>query len=437
MTGVSRQPGTAGETLTELEHAAAADAGSKNGFGAGAMIACDRLVRIYTVEGIEVQALQGLDLVIWPGELTALVGASGSGKSTLLNILSGLDRPTAGQVLVAGHDLLLMKGKERLAYRRQTVGFIWQQTGRNLLSYLTAAENVALPMRFAGTRRGLRQARAADLLGLLGVARCADRYPGQMSGGEQQCVAIAVALANQPQVVLADEPTGELDTGTAAHVFAALRTANAESGVTVLVVTHDTAVSAHVQRTIAIQDGRTSTEVLRQHQAAGGGAADDPGGSAGTDGGEEFAVLDRAGRLQLPRDFTDVLGMRDRVRLALEADHIAVWPGARNAAADSGGAGGDSHDDSGLAGGARRSLDSGTLDGVAHHGGGLDSGGLDGGAHDGGGLDGGAHDGGSLSGGAPDSGGAHGGSDNDGGAHRRGAHRRGTHGAPARRQEET
>jgi putative ABC transport system ATP-binding protein len=414
MTGVSRQPGTAGETLTELEHAAAADAGSKNGFGAGAVIACDRLVRIYTVEGIEVQALQGLDLVIWPGELTALVGASGSGKSTLLNILSGLDRPTAGQVLVAGHDLLLMKGKERLAYRRQTVGFIWQQTGRNLLSYLTAAENVALPMRFAGTRRGLRQARAADLLELLGVARCADRYPAQMSGGEQQCVAIAVALANQPQVVLADEPTGELDTGTAAHVFAALRTANAESGVTVLVVTHDAAVSAHVQRTIAIQDGRTSTEVLRQHQAAGG-AADDPGGSTGADGGEEFAVLDRAGRLQLPRDFTDVLGMRDRVRLALEADHIAVWPGARIAAADSGGAGGDGHDGGGLAGGAH------------------DGGSLSGGAHDGGSLSGGAHDGG-----GDDDGGTHdGGSDNDGGTHRRGAHRRGTHGAPARRQEET
>jgi ABC-type lipoprotein export system ATPase subunit len=439
MTGVSRQPGTAGETLTELEHAAAADTGSKNGFGAGAVIACDRLVRIYTVEGIEVQALQGLDLVIWPGELTALVGASGSGKSTLLNILSGLDRPTAGQVLVAGHDLLLMKGKERLAYRRQTVGFIWQQTGRNLLSYLTAAENVALPMRFAGTRRGLRQARAADLLELLGVARCADRYPAQMSGGEQQCVAIAVALANQPQVVLADEPTGELDTGTAAHVFAALRTANAESGVTVLVVTHDAAVSAHVQRTIAIQDGRTSTEVLRQHQAAGGGAADDPGGSAGTDGGEEFAVLDRAGRLQLPRDFTDVLGMRDRVRLALEADHIAVWPGAQIAAADSGGAGGDGHDGgSGQAGGASRSLGGGGQAGGAHDGSSLSGGAhdgssLSGGAHDGGGdNDGGAHEGGGLAGGAHDGGG-----DNDGGTRRRGTHRRGAHGAPARRQEET
>jgi ABC-type lipoprotein export system ATPase subunit len=361
MTSVGRRPGAAGETLTELERAAAADTGSKDGFGAGAVIACDRLVRIYTVEGIEIQALQGLDLEIRPGELTAVVGASGSGKSTLLNILSGLDRPTAGQVVVAGHDLLLMKGKERLAYRRQTVGFIWQQTGRNLLGYLTAAENVALPMRFAGTRRRPRQARAADLLGLLGVARCSDRYPAQMSGGEQQCVAIAVALANQPQVVLADEPTGELDTSTAAHVFAALRTANAESGVTVLVVTHDAAVSAHVQRTIAIQDGRTSTEVLRQRAPGhgrgidgGAGDADGAGGGAtadgGSDGAEEFAVLDRAGRLQLPRDFTDSLGMRDRVRLALETDHIAVWPGALSGGAD----GGSGNDGSGNDGGAHR-----------------------------------------------------------------------------------
>jgi hypothetical protein len=219
-----------------------------------------------------------------------------------------------------------------------------------------------------------------------------------------------VALANQPQVVLADEPTGELDTGTAAHVFAALRTANAESGVTVLVVTHDVEVSAHVQRTIAIQDGRTSTEVLRQRSAADGDGTDGAnGGAAGStvaDGGEEFAVLDRAGRLQLPRDFTEVLGMRDRVRLALETDHIAVWPGARSAAADGGGQAG------GVPGG-------GPPGGGAHDGG--PPGG--GGAHSGGG----AHDGG----GSFDSDG-----DTDGGAHRRGAHRRGTPGAPVRRQEE-
>jgi ABC-type lipoprotein export system ATPase subunit len=382
MTCAGRRPGEAGtgSTLAELEQAAAAGTPGQGGigqggigaggFGAGAIIACDRLVRIYTVEGIEVQALQGLDLVIRPGELTAVVGASGSGKSTLLNILSGLDRPTAGQVVVAGHDLLLMKGKERLAYRRHTVGFIWQQTGRNLLSYLTAAENVALPMRLAGVRRQARQARAADLLGLLGVARCGDRYPAQLSGGEQQCVAIAVALANQPRIVLADEPTGELDTDAAAHVFAALRTANAESGVTVLVVTHDAAVSAHVRRTIAIQDGRTSTEVLRQAAPARGRAADGNdadgiglggtgtdgtgrGSGGGDDGAEEFAVLDRAGRLQLPRDFTDSLGMRDRVRLALETDHIAVWPGTPDSGPD------EDHRHDGGTGGGLTSHDTG------------------------------------------------------------------------------
>jgi ABC-type lipoprotein export system ATPase subunit len=311
------------QSLAQLERAAAAAPVKGGGFGAGSVIACDRLVRVYSVEGIEIQALQGLDLFVAPGELTALVGASGSGKSTLLNILSGLDRPTAGQVLVDGHDLLTMKTKERLEYRRRTVGFIWQQTARNLLPYLTATENIELPMRFAGTGRHARRARAAELLGLLEVADCADRYPAQMSGGEQQCVAIGVALANQPQVVLADEPTGELDSVTADHVFSALRTVNAESGVTILVVTHDAAVSGQVRRTIAIRDGRTSTEVMRP-------AGD---GRAAGEGAEEFAVLDRSGRLQLPQEFTDALEMRQRVRLALQADHIGVWPASPGTAA--------------------------------------------------------------------------------------------------------
>jgi len=313
VTDTSRTP----SSLSQLEQAAMADR-STNRSDLDAVILCDRLVRIYTVEGIEIQALQGLDLVVRPGELTALVGASGSGKSTLLNILSGLDRPTAGQVIVDGHNLLTMKPPERLAYRRRTVGFVWQQTSRNLMPYLTGAENVTLPMRLAGMGGRQRRARAAELLGVLGVARCADRYPGQMSGGEQQCVAVAVAMANQPRVILADEPTGELDTATAAHVFGALRTANAESGVTVLIVTHDHDVSAHVERTIAIRDGRTSTEVLRD------GRPDDGTGSGRA---EEFAVLDRSGRLQLPREFTTALGLRDRVRLALEPDHVGVWPG--------------------------------------------------------------------------------------------------------------
>ena len=232
-------------------------------YGAGSLILCDRLVRIYTAEGIEVQALQGLDLLVGTGELTALVGASGSGKSTLMNILAGLDSPTAGGVRVAGHDLASMTARQRLAYRRSVVGFIWQQTARNLLPYLTATQNVELPLRLAGTGRPTRRKRAAELLELLSVAHCAGRRPDQMSGGEQQRVSIAVALSNSPSVLLADEPTGELDSATAASVFGALQTANSELGVTVLVVTHDPAVSSMVRRTIAIRDGRTATETLR------------------------------------------------------------------------------------------------------------------------------------------------------------------------------
>ena len=297
----------------------AAEAGrSRTSYGEGALIMCDRLVRIYAAEGIEVQALQGLDLLVAEGELTAVVGASGSGKSTLMNILAGLDSPTAGRARVAGHDLGLMTPRDRLGYRRAVVGFLWQQTARNLLSYLTAEQNVTLPMRFAGLPRRARARRAAGLLAMLGLAGCAGRRPAELSGGEQQRTAIATALATQPRVLLADEPTGELDSATARDVFAALQLANAELGVTVLVVTHDPAVSAEVRRTIAIRDGRTSSETLRHDTADEHGRA--------TRQAVEYAVLDRAGRVQLPREMTEALGMQDRVRLHQDADHIGVWP---------------------------------------------------------------------------------------------------------------
>ena len=303
-------------TASELDALRVDAARGHADWGAGALIVCDRLVRIYIAEGIEVQALQGLDLVVDAGELTALVGASGSGKSTLMKILAGLDAPTAGGVRVAGHDLAAMTARQRLSYRRAVVGFIWQQTARNLLPYLTGLQNVELPLRLAGSRRGARRQRSGELLDLLGVPHCAGRRPDQMSGGEQQRVAIAVALANSPAVLLADEPTGELDSVTAESVFGALQTANRELGVTVLVVTHDPAVSSMVRRVIAIRDGRTSTETLRH--SAGDGSGD---GHA-----VEYAVLDRAGRLQLPLEMTEALGMRDRVRLEPEPDHIGVWP---------------------------------------------------------------------------------------------------------------
>lgn len=254
------------------------------------------------------------------GELLAVVGASGSGKSTLLNILAGLDVPTAGMARVAGYDLLRMSAKQRLHYRRTVVGFVWQQTARNLLPYLTARENVELPMRLARRVTGRRaRARAGELLELTGVAHCADRRPEQMSGGEQQRVALAVAVANDPEVLFADEPTGELDEATGAEVFTALRTLNAELGVTILVVTHDPTVAGQVQRTVSIRDGRTASEVRRTTRIGADGRAELVA--------QEYAVLDRAGRLQLPAAFVEQLQMRDRVRLSLAADHVQVWPG--------------------------------------------------------------------------------------------------------------
>ncbi|KIR65737.1 ABC transporter ATP-binding protein [Micromonospora haikouensis] len=285
-------------------------------------IVCDGLVRIFKTDGVEVVALQGLDLVIDRGELVAIVGASGSGKSTLLNILSGLDAPTAGIARVAEYDLLAMSARRRLSYRRRMAGFVWQQTGRNLLPYLTALENVELPMRLAGrrSRRGRRE-RARELLDLVGVGHCADRRPAQLSGGEQQRCAVAVAVANDPEVLFADEPTGELDEATGAEVFAALRQINAELGVTVVVVTHDHAVATQVRRTVAIRDGRTASEVRRTARIGADGSTELVS--------EEYAVLDRAGRMQLPESFVDALALRDRVRLTLEPDHVEVRPGDR------------------------------------------------------------------------------------------------------------
>lgn len=310
-------------SLEELERRATATGPA---YGEDALIVCDRLVRVFQADGVEVQALQGLDLLVRPGELTALVGASGSGKSTLLNILAGLDTPTAGRATVAGCDLLGMDARARLRYRRDTVGFVWQRTSRNLLPYLTAEQNVLLPMRLRGggprgrRARATRTARSHELLDLLGVADRAALRPAQLSGGEQQRVAIAVALANGPSVVFADEPTGELDSATAAQVFAALRRANEELGTTVVVVTHDRAVSSEVNRTVSIRDGRTSTETLRHTRTGEDGAA-----STVT---REYTTIDRAGRLQLPQEFTEPLAIRDRVLLELRPDHIEIRPDA-------------------------------------------------------------------------------------------------------------
>jgi putative ABC transport system ATP-binding protein len=283
-----------------------------------AQIECADLVRIFSAEGVEVQALQGLTLTVEKGELLAIVGASGSGKSTLLSILSGLDVPTAGRARVAGHDLLTMSTPERTRYRRHTVGFVWQQTSRNLLPYFTAAQNIGLALAVARTPRSGRAARVTELLELLGIGELADRLPAQMSGGQQQRVAIAVALANEPEVLFADEPTGELDEANSQLVFDAMREVNQRLGVTVLIVTHDQDVSAQVRRTVQIRDGRLSTEVLRSTRTDEFGVE--------SLHAQEFAVLDKVGRLQLPQDYLAKLSLKDLVRLELEPDHVQVHP---------------------------------------------------------------------------------------------------------------
>jgi ABC-type lipoprotein export system ATPase subunit len=287
-------------------------------FGGDALIVCDNLVKIYKVGELEVVALQGLDLLVENGEFIAIVGTSGSGKSTLLNILGGLDVPTAGNVRVAGDELLNMSNDLRTDYRRRMIGFVWQQTARNLLPYLTAFENVATPMILDGLRGSERRTRAMDLLELVGLADRDDHRPEQLSGGEQQRVAIATALANAPRVLFADEPTGELDTRTSNEVFEVMQRVNDEQGVTIVVVTHDPLVAGHVSRTVAIRDGRTSSEVLRRTEVSGDGEHQWIS--------EEFVVLDRVGRLQLPDEYIDALELESRVRLTLDPDHINVYP---------------------------------------------------------------------------------------------------------------
>ena len=285
-------------------------------YGDGAVIACDGLVRIYKLADLEVVALQGLDLIVEPGEMVAIVGASGSGKSTLLGILGGMDVPSAGRAVVAGYDLGRLSNAERTRFRRRVIGFVWQQTGRNLLPYLSAVENVELPMVLDG--RSARRTRALELLELVGLGDRAGHRPDRLSGGEQQRVAIAVALANDPSVILADEPTGELDSQTSADVFGLLRGINKALGTTIVIVTHDAFVSEQVQRTVAIRDGRTSTETLRRTEETHEGHHRVIA--------EEYAVLDRAGRLQLPRAHVDALALSNRVRLRLEEDHVGIWP---------------------------------------------------------------------------------------------------------------
>ncbi len=289
-----------------------------------AVISCENLVRIYKTEDTEVLALQGLDLSIEQGELVAIIGASGSGKSTFLNILGGLDRPSAGHITVDGLDLAKLSDKEMLLYKRNTVSFIWQNSARNLLPYLTAIENIVLPMEIVGKKPDYEKAKR--LLEMVGIGDKADAKLFTLSGGEQQRVAIALAIANEPKILLADEPTGAVDNATANLILDLFRKINKELGVTIVIVTHDLKLSAKVDRVIKIRDGRTSTEYLKRGGSEGNSDFEHSGDNATH---IEYVVVDRAGRMQIPAEMLEKakIPVMSRVRLELDDNgHIVLIP---------------------------------------------------------------------------------------------------------------
>jgi ABC-type lipoprotein export system ATPase subunit len=274
-----------------------------------AMVDCEGLVHIYKAEALEVVALQGLDLLVEPGEMVAIAGRSGSGKTTLMNILAGLEKPTAGVVHVDGHDLSRLSGIERERYRRETVGYVLQHAVGNMASYLTVLENVEAATLTGPPRYRTRM--ATQLLDQFGLGSRLSRRPAELAGHETQRLALATALANRPRLLLADEPTAELDTASAGQLLRDLTGVLREQAAGAVIVTHDPQVEAHVDRVVMIRDGRTSSErrwVERQGELIH----------------DELAIMDRAGRIQLPRAYVERLGLSGRVRLHLDDDRIAI-----------------------------------------------------------------------------------------------------------------
>ena len=311
---------------------------------ASAFVICDDLYKIFKVADIEVMALQGLDLTVGRGELVGIVGASGSGKTTLMNVLGGLTLPSAGQVIVDGANLLKLSTSELTTYRQVDVGFVWQQGSRNLIPYLSALDNIKLPMTLAGKTGRKADERARELMEKVDLPHRCDHKPIQLSGGEQQRVAIAVALANQPKLLLADEPTGELDSTTSDQVYELLKRLNSDDGLTICIVSHDPTIAQHVQRVVQIRDGKLASETVRRRRPSPTSAApaaarregEEPAQSAISaeaqrDGAweehfEEFIVLDSAGRLQIPKQYREDLGFENRVEMEVAEGGILIRP---------------------------------------------------------------------------------------------------------------
>lgn len=290
------------------------------------LILCENLVKIYKVAELEVVALQGLDFMVQRGEMLGIVGASGSGKSTLMNILGGMDRPSAGRVSVDGIDLLSLSDEELNLYQRAKVGFVWQQTSRNLIPYLTAQENIELPMTMALVSSAQQKREwAEELLNSVGLYHRRHHHLAQLSGGEQQRIAIAVALSNKPVLLLGDEPTGEVDSVTAQVIMDTFRRLGKLMDLTIVIVTHDPRISNQVDRVVSIRDGKVSTETVRQAQQA---SADELLDHATRESVtyQEFVVLDSAGRLQIPKEVREQLGIGNRAEMEIDEGRIIITP---------------------------------------------------------------------------------------------------------------
>jgi putative ABC transport system ATP-binding protein len=283
------------------------------------MIHCEGLVKIYKTAEVEVVALQGLNLTIEAGEMMAIIGNSGSGKSTLLNILGGLDRPSAGVVGVGPWDLLKITETQLVQYKRQTVGFIWQNNARNLLPYLTALENVETAMMLNSKVDRLY---AKELLERVGLTHRMHSKLHQLSGGEQQRVAIAISLANRPALLLADEPTGSVDSETADRIMDIFRSMNRELGVTIVIVTHDLTLAHKVNRVVAIRDGQTSSELIRRQVEESELLQKEVDASQSSH--EEYIVLDRAGRLQVPKAYLEALQINGKASMEFDGETIMI-----------------------------------------------------------------------------------------------------------------
>lgn len=286
-----------------------------------AMVLCENLIKIYKTSEIEVVALQGLDLVVQEGELMAIIGNSGSGKSTLLNMIGGLDRPTAGKLYVDGKDLFKFTEKQMVQYKKETVGFVWQNNARNLIPYLTAVENIEMAMRTTGTYKKGGRKRALELLEMVNMSHRQNNVLNQLSGGEQQRVAIAIS--NNPRLLLADEPTGSVDTKTSDQILSLFRELNKNLNLTIIIVTHDRRLETKVDRVVSIRDGWASTEFVKKKsykeelERLKGGIEDTH---------DELSVIDRRGRLQIPDDFLHKLKLQgnSRIRVELEEDKIIL-----------------------------------------------------------------------------------------------------------------